>query len=512
MLRLLTKNSIMILSSALLLILVFPKYDFSYLAWICLIPLLISIEGENFGRSFLNGLIVGFIFYAATLYWVVGTLHIYGNFSWLMSVAIGALLMLYLALFIALFCGITSFFSRYFYSFNIFFIASLWVSLEYLRTYLFTGFPWNLLGYSQWNNLLVAQVSAVTGVYGVSFLIVLVNALAAKIISYSLELNHRKQSLRSLEVFALVLALVFGYGFIVLNRQPGPVKQKLIKTAVIQPNIPPDLKWNPQEKRNIMGQYVSYVERLKNNNLEVIVFPETAIPGLLKNDRFLLEKTAEMASSSKAYLLIGSVDMANPVEQRAYTSCFLVTPAGQLAGQYNKNHLVPFGEFVPFRKYLEKVFPVLKEMGDFVPGNRLDLMKTPHGHYGVNICYEDIFPDLVRRLVKNGAEVIVNITIDSWYLNTAAPYQHFYMNVFRAIENRRWVIRSASTGISGYIDPYGNIISQTKLFVPAISIFSVSPENKITLYTKYGDAFAKICVVMVILGGASGLIRRKAVA
>ncbi len=512
MIKLFTKNSIMTLGSALLLILVFPKYDLSFLAWICLIPLLISIEGENFGRSFLNGLIVGFIFYAATLYWIVGTLRVYGNFSWLMSIAIGALLMVYLALFIALFCGITSFFNRYFYSFNIFFIASLWVSLEYLRTYLLTGFPWNLLGYSQWNNLLVAQISAFTGVYGVSFLIVLVNALAAKMIGYSLELRHRKQSLRSLEVFALVLAVAFGYGFIVLSRQQGPIKQKLIKTAIIQPNIPPDVKWDPQEKHNIMEQYASSVDRLKSNNLELIVFPETAVPGLLKYDKYLLARTAELAGKSKAYLLLGSIDLVNPGEDRAYTSCFLVTPAGQIAGQYNKSHLVPFGEFVPFRKYLEKIVPVLKEMGDFVPGHNLDLLKTPHGHYGVNICYEDIFPDLVRRLVKNGAEVIVNITIDSWYLNTAAPYQHFYMNVFRAIENRRWVIRSSSTGISGYIDPYGNIISQTHLFVPEISIFSVSPENKMTKYTKYGDVFSKLCVGLVILGLAGGLIRRKAVA
>ncbi|MDD5132378.1 MAG: apolipoprotein N-acyltransferase [bacterium] len=512
MIRLLTRNSIMTLSSALIMILIFPKYDLSYLAWICLIPLLISIEGEKFGRSFLNGLITGFIFYAATLYWLVGTLHVYGNLSWLMSIAISALLITYLALFIALFCGITSFFNRYFYSFNIFFIAALWVSLEYLRTYLFTGFPWNLLGYSQWNNLLVAQVSAITGVYGVSFLLVLVNALAAKMISYSLELNHRKQSLKSLEVFAMVLVLVFGYGFIVLARQQGPVKQKLIKTAVIQPNIPPDVKWDAQEKINIMGRYAYYIDRLKNNDLEVIVFPETAIPGLLKYDRFLLDKTTEMAGKSKAYLLVGSVDVVGPGDTRAYTSCFLVTPDGNIAGQYNKGHLVPFGEFVPFRKYLEKIVPVLKEMGDFIPGNSLDLMKTPHGHYGVNICYEDIFPDLVRRLVKNGAEVIVNITIDSWYLDTAAPYQHFYMNVFRAIENRRWVIRSASTGISGYIDPYGNIISQTHLFKPEISIFPVSPENKMTVYTKYGDVFAKLCVLMVILGFTGGLIRRKAVA
>ena len=141
---------------------------------------------------------------------------------------------------------------------------------------------------------------------------------------------------------------------------------------------------------------------------------------------------------------------------------------GDIIGQYDKTHLVPFGEIFPFRKYLEKFIPIVRDMGDFTPGDKLNLLKSPYSNYGVSICYEDIFPDLVRRLSKNGAEVLVNISIDSWYLNTSAPYQHFYMNVFRAIENRRWVIRSTASGISGYIDPYGSIYAQTELFQPQV--------------------------------------------
>ncbi|MBI5554695.1 MAG: apolipoprotein N-acyltransferase [Elusimicrobia bacterium] len=507
--KLLTKNNVMLLASALLLILAFPKFSISFLAWVCLIPLLISIEGEKFAKSFLNGLLVGFIFYAGTMYWIVGTLRIYGGLSWSLSLGLGALLMVYLALYFGLFCGIVSFFNRFLYSLNIFLIACLWVALEYLRTYLLSGFPWNLLGYSQWNNLIVAQLASFTGAYGVSFVIVLFNALAAKLISFYLELHHRRQSLRSLGIFLLLLTITFGYGIVFLALDTKVSELKPIKTAIIQANIPPNLKWTPAEKINTMRKYQSLVDRLRNDIIEVIVFPETAAPGLLREDPELLHRAWQMAKSSKANILIGSLDRAG---QKFYTSCFCLNIDGEIIGQYNKTHLVPFGETFPYRKYLEKIIPLVKELGDFTPGHSLNILKSPHSYYGVNICYEDIFPDLVRQLAKNGAEVLVNISIDSWYLDTAAPYQHFYMNVFRAIENRRWVIRSTASGISGYIDPHGFIYSQTQLFQPQIAIQMVTPENRLTFYTKYGDVFAKACVLLLALGFSGGLIRRKAVA
>ncbi len=348
-LKLLIKNIIMLLASAVLMILAFPKFSISFLAWVCLIPLLISIEGEKFAKSFLNGFLVGFIFYAGTMYWIVGTLRIYGGLSWLLSLGIGALLMAYLALYFGLFCGIVSFFNRFLYSLNIFLIACLWVALEYLRTYLLTGFPWNLLGYSQWNNLIVAQVASFTGVYGVSFIIVLVNALAAKLIGFNLELHNRRQSWRSLEIFILLLAITFGYGIVKLAFDTKVSDLKPIKTAIIQANIPPDLKWTPAEKINTMRKYQSLVDRLRNDIIEVIVFPETAVPGLLREDAELLRSTQQMAKSSKANILIGSLDRAH---HRYYTSCFCLNTDGEIIGQYNKVHLVPFGETFPYRKYL----------------------------------------------------------------------------------------------------------------------------------------------------------------
>lgn len=492
--------------SAILLILIFPKYNLSFLAWVALVPLLISIEGENFSRSFRYGFFTGFIFYGGTIYWLIATLKIYGNISWPVSLIIGGLLMAYLALYFALFCGLASFFNRYFYSFNIFLLSFLWVGLEYLRTYFLSGFPWNLLGYSQWNNLPIAQISSITGVYGVSFLVVLVNVLIAKAISFHWQLTNRKQSLYSIEICVLILCITFGHGWLALAHRERVEKLKPINTAIIQPNIAPDVKWVASQKRRVMEQYHSFIERTKNDRLEIIVFPETALPGLLRYDSYLLRCTQRMARLSKAYLLVGSLDRQ---DSKFYTSCFCLNPAGEITGQYDKTHLVPFGEIFPFRKLLEKIIPVVRELGDFSPGENLKVIKTPQGNYGVNICYEDIFPDLVRRLTKDGAEILVNITIDSWYLDTSAPYQHFYMNVFRAIENRRWVVRSASTGISGYIDPFGNIVAQTKLFQPQIAIHGVIPQHKLTFYAKHGDIFAKASLYLVILSFLGGLIRRR---
>ena len=497
----------MVLLSAILLILAFPNFNLSYLAWICLIPLFLVIEGEDFLTSFLLGLLTGFVFYAGSIYWIIGTLRYYGDLSWPLSVLIGALLMGYLALYFGIFCGIVSFFNRFFYSFNIFLIACLWVALEYLRTYFLSGFPWNLLGYTQWNNLVVAQISAFTGIYGVGFLIVLVNVLVAKLIGFSLQLIHRKQSAHSIQAVILVLAISLGYGLIIVSLDNKTGDLKPIKTAIIQANIPPDMKWQPLEKTNTLRKYQFFVDRVRNDIIEVIVFPETAMPGLLREEPELLGAAKLMAQGSKASLLIGSMDRSHG---KFYTSCFCLNMDGEIIGQYNKTHLVPFGEIFPFRKYLEKVIPVVKELGDFTPGETLNILKSPLSNYGVNICYEDIFPDLVRRLARNGAEVLVNISIDSWYLDTAAPYQHFYMNVFRAIENRRWVIRSTASGISGYIDPYGYIYSQTQLFQPQVAIQMVTPENKLSFYTKYGDLFAKTCVGLLVLGFIGGLIRRKA--
>ena len=308
MLKILYNKTFLAIVSAVLMALAFPKFNLSFLAWFCLVPLLVVLEGEDYITSLRLGFTAGFVFYAITLYWVVETLRQYGALSWPLSLLIGALLMAYLAIYFGLFCGLTSFFNRYFYSFNIFLIASLWVALEYLRTYLLSGFPWNLLGYSQWNNLVVAQVSSFTGVYGVGFLIVLLNALVAKIISYAWQLSNRKQSVQSIQVVILIMSLSIGYGLVIMARDNMDNDRKPIKTAIIQANIPPDVKWLPDNKKNIMRQYQYFVDRLKNDLQEVIVFPETAIPGVLREEPDLLAGTREMAKSAKASLLVGALD------------------------------------------------------------------------------------------------------------------------------------------------------------------------------------------------------------
>jgi len=481
--------------AAVLLSLSFSSFNLWQFGWCGFIPLFIALENKSLHRSFIIAYLCGVIFWLFTIYWLVHV-TLFGTI----------ILVLYLAVYFGLFgLGIT--FLRHNQKNGILFFPCLWVLLEYVRSYLFTGFPWALIGFSQYKNLPVIQIADITGVWGVSFLVVLVNTVIYSII--------RKQlKLRTYLICAAVLFLSLTYGFIRLSYNPDLQKnRRAFKISVIGGNIPQDLKWNKQAVGFIQNNYRELTARAALDNPDLIIWPEASVPGLWGEDKVEFTQVFSLARSQNINLLAGAVSHFGG---NYYNSALFIDKSGTLQATYNKLHLVPFGEFVP----LKNIFPFLETIapiGDITAGKEYTIFKlypTPIGiasvrasalpaSFGVLICFEDLFPELSRRFVKRGAKFLVNITNDAWYKQGSAPYQHFAASVFRAIENRRYLARSANTGISGFIDPFGRILSVIhdrkgkEIFVKGYSSQSIYLEpSRRTFYNHYGDFFVILCLLL----------------
>lgn len=482
-----------ILSSTLLFI-SFPKTSFWPVAFVSLIPMLLAVKEERPLKSFLFGLITGTLAYCGILYWLVPTFLAAGE-NKITGFAILILLSLYLAVYFGGFCALYSAISARFPAasfFGLFLPAFLWVTLEFARAHIFTGFPWALLGYTQWNNLPIIQISEFTGVYGVSFLIVLVNLAITNIVTKKQKLF----SLSNLTVFSLISASLI-FGFYRLG-QPLTSDGTPATISILQGNIDQYKKWDYNFEKSIKTGYEELAVEAAGENPapSVIVWPETAAPGYLRNEKNIFDWARGIAEKTKTQHLIGSIDYENG---KTYNSAFLISEKGDITGAYSKIHLVPFGEYMPLKKLAGKFVKVANEIGETTPGKSYNIINSSAGKLGVNICFEAIFPDEVRKSVKNGAEIIVNITNDAWYLDTSAPHQHFTINVFRAVENRRPVVRAANTGISGFIDRSGRITSRTQLFTNRELTSTVLKNSRLTFYARFGDIFCWICFLAAII-------------
>ncbi len=504
------KNISLALLSGVLLVLIFPKFNLSFLAWVALVPLFLALEGRSLRESFNLGFLAGLVSFMGILYWIVPTIVSSGE-----SKLLGFVSLLFLSSYLAIYYGLFCLIFRYtslkitHYTLSLFFAPALWVSLELLRAYLFSGFPWALLGYSQWNFTPLIQISEFTGVYGVSFLIVMVNIVLTQAgRSFVFSRGEGVVSKARVKRIALPLALsvlVFfsclAYGLITISRESPaekgnfPKEKSMTRIALLQGNIDQYMKWDKKYERMIKDTYGELVEMASRENPQLIIWPETALPGYLKRERQLQEWVEKVVGQTNAYHIIGSPEYR---EGDYYNAAFLVSPQGEILGEYDKIHLVPFGEIVPFRSILSPFIGVLNELGDFSPARERKLLRAPFGTFAVLICWEGIFPHLVRKFVKDGADYLANITNDAWFLKTAAPFQHFIASIFRAVENRVSVIRVANTGVSGFIDQYGRITKKTQIFKKDYLNSSVSRRNQQTFYTNYGDIFAYLCVALSI--------------
>jgi apolipoprotein N-acyltransferase len=495
--------------SSLGLWLAFPNFNLEILAFFSLIPLLCLIYGEKPLNSFYYCFGAGTLFYLLSLSWVTNTMVNYGGLSRPVSFLILFLLALYLALYFGAFGYIFSKYIRGLGAWEPLGGALLWVSLEYLRTQL-TGFPWNSLGYSQYKNLLFIQISSLGSFYIISFLLFFGNAAGAYCWWHwrhnktgatgpamrDPENRGRSPLLNPLLAFLLAVGCSYAYGYWAMQQ---PLEGKPLKVAVAQGNIDQGVKWSPAFLQSTIEIYQRLSREAAQESPDLLVWPEAAMPFFLAQNETYGPRVLKIAGDLGIPILTGA-DYRGLYhgQRRNFNSAFLLTPRGDVGGRYDKMHLVPFGEYVPWQKIFFFVDKMVEVVGDFAPGEKATVFSTPKGSFGVTICYENIFPALVRKFTKNGADFLVNITNDAWFGASAAPYQHLSMSAFRAIENRRWVVRAANTGVSAIIDPYGRIVKETAIFQEAYFTGQIQLLNHQSFYLVYGDVFAVVAVFLLL--------------
>ncbi len=543
------KNLSLVLLSSLLLILSFPRFDLGIFAWFGLLPLFIVIHGKRLGPSFFWSLICGIFFFWGIFRWIVGVpkeMLLHHTF-----------VLIYLGSFFGFF-GLAFNFIRSRSGMTTAFFAApfIWVSLEYVRSNLsFLALPWGLLAHSQYRYPSVIQIASLTGTYGISFLIVMVNAALAALIDPSLFHPHPipppsrdrvEPSLRGSETteaisqaigsketatrsslarsdnkrfaarakIAFVISsgtlLLFSliYGEIVTSK---PITGSSIKISVIQGNIAQEKKWDPRYAQEIMDTYTSLTRQASKDKPVIIIWPETATPGSISLDLSLNKKVRNLAREAEAYLLVGSAQDQKflgkeSVELKFLNSAYLIPPNPEATRnqQYDKIRLFPFGEYLPYKKLPWSLIGI-SGPGNYLPGKEYTVFELPASRFGVTICWENIFPDLFRQFVRDGAQFMINIINEAHFGKTAAPYQFLSISVFRAVENGVFVVRCANTGVSCMIDPYGRILDRVKgnngedIFVRGVMTRWIIPLDSKTIYTKYGDWFVWLAIVGSLL-------------
>jgi apolipoprotein N-acyltransferase len=489
--------------SGLLLVLCFPTINIYGLAWIALVPFLLSLYGEKPKQAFKAGLFLGIPYFFGTLYWIYHSINHYGGVPLIASIVIVILLCLYLSLYTGIFALLFSMTIRTSRLPALLVAPVFWVVLEFLRSYLFTGFPWSSIGYTQYKFLTAIQISDITGIYGVSFLVVAVNGAVADIFLIRRRIKDIPLFPLSYTVigFSILLTSIisaFLYGHLRLGEErPG----KQLKASIIQGNIEQDKKWEPAYQGAVIETYKDLSLKAASSSPSIIIWPETAVPFFFKTDREYSEELIDFQNQLNAHLLFGSVLVKGKKEGKYLlsNSAVLLDKSGMVSYVYDKIHLVPFGEYVPLQKVLFFVDKLVVGIGDYTRGNHYFRAETPSGGFATLICYEIIFPGLVRKFYSSGGDFIVNITNDAWFGKTSGPYQHFSMAVFRAVENRKPVIRAANTGISGFIDSNGRIISKTNLFKQEVLTEDIKTDATRSFYTRYGDLFSYIWIVYSVV-------------
>ncbi len=433
-----------IITSALLLIFAFPNFNLSFLAFIGFIPLFFAIENQAPKKAFLISYVAGFIFYIGVLYWLY---HV---------TAIGlVILCLYLALYFGIFGLIFNHFTLHPLPFTLIFIPLAWVILEYIQAHFFImSFGWALLGYSQYKNLSLIQIADFSGVYGVSFVIIMVNVAIYKAL---------KRSFLEIIIAGAVLITVFGYGIIRENKGESG---EGVRVSVIQGNIPQELKWDPEAQDMIIEKYAALTKMASFDNPDLIVWPETSFPGFFEIDKEITDKVLNLAKEINIPILSG---INTEKDGKYFNSAVFISNRGKIVDKYDKIYLVPFGEYVPFSNKFPALHKlVLGELGEFTQGKEFKTFSLQPSAFSQNvkfsvlICFEDIFSELSRKFVKSGAKFLIVITNDAWYGKSGAAYQHAACSVFRAIENRIPIVRCANTGYSCFIDSRGRIYDSVK--------------------------------------------------
>lgn len=493
--------------SGVLLFACFPAINWSAFVWLCTLPLLLALIAERqLRRAFFLGYLAGAIFLAGSCYWFVYVMRRYGGMGWPLAIGVLILFLLVFSIFFGAFGLVESGVARQSKGGALALAPFLWVTMELARTYLITGFPWNLLGYAV-KAAGLRQVASVTAVYGLSFLAVSVSALAA----WWLIRPVRWRRAAALAICLVLLALANRLVWLLTVPQPEPPASNAF---LLQPNIPLDEskleKWIPwKDPHNLMELVQTTINAVCQGHptaisammpdcsepaeqraaRPLVIWPENPAPFYFARDPVFTNAMETMATHTGSYVISGTV-MFDESGRRPRNSAVVLDPEGRLLLVYDKIHLVPFGEYVPWWAFPGLVGKITFEAGDFIPGRDYKIAATSAGGIGTFICYESVFPQLVRRLAVNGAGVLVNISDDGWFGNSAAGSQHLEMARLRAIENGRYLLRSTNDGVTAIIDPRGEIVARLPRYEARVLSGRFAFLNTRTFYTAHGDVFA----------------------
>lgn len=522
------------------------------LCWLALTPLLIALTGKDaLGRPLrifegaVLGYCSGFVWYVGNCYWVYATMHTYGGIAKPAAAGILVLFCLYLGLYHALFGAIIAALRRSQLGVRGAILLSpfAWVAVELARARI-TGFPWDLLGITQVDNPLLTRLAPFTGGYGLSFVIACVNALwltritlkerrhtrttltvagVAIVLLYILFLRHIQAPVREgTSAMATLVQENLEVGAAAESAGPQLTKSEMLRTfsslSLFPPNgevcggIPelPSTKCvgnlTPHQGDNHGG--TRYLSRT-----DLIVWPE-APNSLYESDPEFRDAMSRLARAAQAPIIVGNIGIdSNPAAKRGYdlyNSANFVQADGSFVGRYDKMHLVPFGEYVPYKKLFFFAGNLLADVGEFNPGMQRSVFKTNGQTYGTFICYESIFGDEIRQYENMGAGVLVNISDDGWYGDTSAAWEHLNMVRMRAIENHRWVLRATNTGVTASIDPFGHVIMAAPRHIRTSLRVGFDYEHDITFYAAHGDLFAYLCALVTSAALGWSFLRRKA--
>ncbi len=512
---------LLIILSSLLQVLIFPLPGLYVLSWVAFAPLIVALlrarpageleiagsfnlQAARPGQAFLLGYASGILWYAGTCYWIYDTMHEHGG----LSVAAAALALFLFCLYLGLYHGLFGLLvglaagpgrdNRR----ALIAVPFLWVAVELARTRV-TGFPWDLLGTAQVDNISLSRIAMWTGVYGISFEIMLVNVAVAAAF-----LVPRKKR-NTLLLAALAAAAVLQAGRLV--DAPGLVGDRA--ALLVQENIPVDENWTRDSFERTLRELTDLSVKAEGSSssstratesahgkVDLIVWPESPAP-FFTSDPLFRDPVSEMARDTRSWVVTGAIG-STPATQNGgagaevFNSASLVSPTGEWTARYDKVHLVPFGEYLPFPWLFSFAGGLTKEVGEFKAGTSRAPLHAGSMPLGVFICYESVFPDEVRQFANNGAEVFVNISNDGWYGDSGAYAQHLNQTRMRAIENDRWILSATDTGVTASIDPYGRTVARLPRKQRAALVAPYALTSVTTFYTRHGDWFAWLCAII----------------
>jgi apolipoprotein N-acyltransferase len=488
------------LASGLASAVAFPPWDLGWVAFVGWAPLLLSLRGVRGREAAGLGYAAGLTFYLATIWWVINTMTTYGRMPLALSLVALVLLCGVLAAYTAVFAWLLAAGrDRLALPEGLLPVAgaALWTALEFLRTYLFSGFPWALLGYTQYRQPTVRLLAAATGVYGISALVLFVNGAAAGMLACLCRQRSESQRRRTLVLHAVLVGVVavgtITYAWWGWRDVTGGAA---VRVGVLQGNIDQSVKWDRRYQSRTLETYERLARLVAAERPSLIVWPETALPFFLRREPELGSRVQALVAGVGIPMLIGSPDVG--ADGLLYNSAFFLGPDGAIRGRYDKRHLVPFGEYVPLQRVFFFLHKLVTGIGDFGRGRVATVFREDGYRFSVMICYEVIFPAEVREFTRAGAEFLANITNDAWFGASGAPYQHLAMAAMRAVESGSYLVRAANTGVSAVIAPTGAILAQTPLFVETGIVGTIRLRTGETAYARYGDVLAWGCTVFLV--------------